>query len=196
MKYAIRLAVVPAALALALAGPAAAQSGSSTTGAQSASPAQGSGAKERSNVARGDVKSMKQAAESGLAEVQGSQLAVDKASSEQVKAFAQKMIDDHTKVNDELKQLAAKKGVELPTEPSSAHKARLKMLSGAEGAEFDRQYAENLGVKAHEDSLKLFQDAAKASQDAEVKAFFASHVPALAEHLKMAKELSAATAKK
>lgn len=198
MKRTFRLGLFPAALTLAMAGPVCAQTStttSTTTQATSTAGSTNAAAKDRSDVARSDVSNMKKAAKSGMAEVESSKLALDKATSEKVKSFAQKMVDDHTKVNEELKQLASAKGVELPTEPSAAQKAKMKMLTAAKGADFDKRYVETMGVKAHEDAVNLFQGATKESRDAEVKAFFAAHVPALAAHLKMAKELNAATSK-
>lgn len=184
---------VPLALTVAAAlaaGGAAAQS--SVTTAQSP-PAAASAAANR--LAREDTAFLKQAAQNGHAEVEGSKLAVSKASTEPVKSFARKMVDDHTKTNNELAALAASKGVEAPTEPSLAQKAKLKLLSAADGVDFDRDYADSLGVKAHEDTIELFQRAATGAKDAEVKAFAAKTLPALKQHLEMAKELKAGVPK-
>src|SRR5712671_1113768 len=62
---------------------------------------------------------MKKAADGGMAEVELGQLAVQKASSSDVKAFGQRMVDDHGKANEQLKQLAAEKHVDLPQEPGA-----------------------------------------------------------------------------
>ncbi len=154
------------------------------------------GAWAKDNVAHVDASFMKKAAEAGLAEVQASQLAATKAANTQVKSFAQQMVDDHTKANEELKALAASKGVDLPTEPSMAQKAKLKMLQGADGADFDKRYAESFGVKAHEDTVSLFQKEAKKAKDAEVKAWAEKTLPKLQHHLEMAKDLAKAVGAK
>lgn len=140
-------------------------------------------------MARSDANFMKQAAQNGMAEVQSSQLALTKATDPKVKAFAQKMVDDHTKANQELMALASAKGIDVPKEPSVAQKARMKLLDTADGATFDRRYAENMGVEAHEDTLKMFRKAAAGARDADIKAFAAKTVPELEEHLKMAQAL-------
>ncbi|MED5621387.1 DUF4142 domain-containing protein [Ideonella sp. BN130291] len=150
----------------------------------------GSAAMAKDNVAHVDAAFMKNAAEAGLAEVEASKLAATKATNTQVKSFAQQMVDDHTKANDELKALAASKGVELPTEPSMMQRAKLKALQGADGANFDKRYAESFGVKAHEDTVSLFQKESKKAKDADVKAWATKTLPALQHHLEMAKDLN------
>ena len=144
---------------------------------------------------RADAAFMKRAAESGLAEVEASRLAVRKANNTQVKGFATQMVDDHGKANDELKALAASKNVTLPTEPSVADKAKLNALAGREGASFDKHYADGFGVKAHEDTVRLFEKQAKDGKDAEVKAWAEKTLPTLRHHLQMARDLKAQTDK-
>lgn len=148
----------------------------------------------KARLAAADVKFLKQAAQNGLAEVEASKLAQTKATNAEVKSFAQHMIDDHTKANDELKTLASSKGVELPAGPSIAQKAKLKMLAGSEGDKFDRRYADHFGIKAHEDAVKLFRTAAEKAQDADVKAFAQKTLAGLEQHLTMAKTTQAAVA--
>src|SRR5690242_9473059 len=83
---------------------------------------------------------MKKAAQGGMAEVELGQLAVQKASSDQVKQFGQRMVDDHTKANDQLKQLAAQEHVQLPTQPAAKDKATKARLEKLSGKEFDQAY--------------------------------------------------------
>ncbi|CAN7361407.1 DUF4142 domain-containing protein [Rhizobacter sp. LjRoot28] len=188
-----RLAVALAALVAA--GSALAQTSGTTAAPGATSPATSASA-AASRLAREDASFLKQAAQNGHTEVEGSKLAATKATTEPVKTFAQKMVDDHTKTNTELAALASSKGVDVPTEPSVAQKAKLKLLSAADGADFDRRYADMLGVKAHEDTIKLFQKAASGAKDPEVKAFAEKTLPALKEHLEMARKLKAGAPKK
>ncbi|MFL6665496.1 MAG: DUF4142 domain-containing protein [Rhizobacter sp.] len=146
-------------------------------------------------LASGDAAFLKQAAQAGLAEVEGSKLAVDKAVNTQVKGFAQQMVDDHMKAHDALRKLASSKGVELPAEPSVAQKAKLRLLSSSDGAAFDRRYADSIGVGAHEDTVRLFQKAASGASDADVKAWAATTLPTLQHHLEMAREMKSVAAK-
>lgn len=188
---------------LCLAAGAAAQTGqqpttptSPSTGAAQTRPAPatqpGTPGKAESAIAKADRDFMRQAAQNGLAEVQASKLAQEKATQPDIKSFAGKMVAEHTKANEELKALAAKKGVSLPTDPSLAQRARLKMLEGADGEKFDQRYAENFGVEAHEDTIKLFRKASTEAKDADVKAFAQKTLPNLQEHLTLAKAAHAA----
>jgi putative membrane protein len=140
--------------------------------------------------ARSDASFMKEAAQAGSAEIEASKLAQTKAQRTDVKTFAQTMIDDHTKVADELKALAASKKVELPTGPSITQKGELKLIDAGADAKFDERYVKAFGVKAHEDAVKLFEQAAKEAQDADVKAFAQKTLPGLQHHLEMARSLS------
>jgi len=142
--------------------------------------------------ARSDAAFMKEAAQAGNAEVEASKLAQTKAQRADVKTFAQTMIDDHTKVGDELKALAASKKVELPTGPSVMQKGELKMIDAGADAKFDERYVKAFGVKAHEDTVKLFQEAASEAKDADVKAFAQKTLPGLQHHLEMARSLQTA----
>lgn len=145
--------------------------------------------------ARSDADFMKQAAQNGAAEIEASKLALQKAQRSEVKAFAEKMVADHTKTSDELKQLAASKKVNLPDGPSMKQKAELKMISAGDDAKFDERYSKAFGVKAHEETIKLFQEAANGATDAEVKAFAQKTLPALNHHLEMARSLDSAARK-
>ncbi|WP_051243433.1 DUF4142 domain-containing protein [Azohydromonas australica] len=146
-------------------------------------------------MVRSDRNFMEQAAQNGHAEVEASKLALSKSGNDKVKTFAQKMVDDHTKTNEELAALATSKGVKLPTEPSAVQKSKAKAMGTLDGARFDRQYADEMGVKAHQDTLKMFQKAASGAKDPDVKAFAAKTVPALEEHLKMSQELRSSLGK-
>jgi putative membrane protein len=139
-----------------------------------------------------DASFMKDAAEAGMAEVQAAQIAQKQSQNDQVKAFATQMEQDHTKANDELKALADSKGVKLPTSPSMTDKAKLKMLGG-HNKDFDKDYSEGFGVKAHEKAVKLFQKEAKDGKDADAKAWAEKTLPTLQHHLEMARDLEKAT---
>ena len=86
----------------------------------------------------------------GMAEVQLGKLASERGMSADVKQFGQMMVTDHTKANDELKQIAAKLNIQLPTELDTKHKALADRLSKLQGAEFDREYAMAM-VSGHEE---------------------------------------------
>ncbi|MBI3369863.1 MAG: DUF4142 domain-containing protein [Burkholderiales bacterium] len=179
----IEKSLLAVALAAAIAPLALAQTTTpTTTTAPAATPAKATHA---------DSAFMKDAAEGGHAEVAASRMALDKASSPQVKAFAQHMVDEHGQVGTELDALAAAKGVKLPSDATLMQKARLKLLGASDGARFDQHYVDGFGVKAHEDAAKLFRKAASNAKDADVRAFAAKTLPTIEQHLRMAKDLEA-----
>lgn len=146
--------------------------------------------RDTSKLVRADRSFLENAAQGGLAEVEGSKLAEQKASSADVKSFAARMIKDHTMVNEELTKLASSKGYTPPNEPSVAQRTELKGLSALDGERFDKMYSSRIGVAAHEKTVKLFQEAAKNAKDPDIKAFAAKHVPDLEQHLQMARDLN------
>lgn len=136
------------------------------------------------------------AAAGGIAEIETSRLALEKSSSADIKKFANMMITDHSKANDELAALAKKNDIEVPDETTLVKQAKEKILEMRDES-FDEAYANNQ-VKAHEDTIKLFEKQANTVTDDKVKGatdlkgFAHKMLPALKKHLEMAKELQAA----
>ena len=125
------------------------------------------------------------AAEGGMAEVELGKLATSHASNDRVKQFGQKMVDDHSKANNELSQIASKKGVTVPTSLAAKDQATVDKLSKLNGAEFDKAYMDDM-VKDHRTDVSEFQKEANSGTDPDVKAFAAKTVPTLQQHLQMA----------
>lgn len=123
----------------------------------------------------------------GLAEVQMANLAVQKASHADVKAFAQRMLTDHSAANAELAQMATTKGLALPTELAGDHKDALDHISSLSGAEFDKAYMKHM-VEDHEKTVAAFDKASTSATDSDVKAWAGQKLPTLKEHLTLAKE--------
>lgn len=140
-----------------------------------------------------DKSFLKDAAEGGNAEVEGSKVALEKSGNADVKTFAQMMVDDHGKAGTELKGLADQKGVKVSDTPSLAKKTEIKVLSARKGASFDQHYAESIGVKAHQDTIKLFQKEIDKGSDADVKAWASKTLPTLQHHLEAAQALKTKT---
>jgi putative membrane protein len=137
-----------------------------------------------------DAKFMMTAAAGGMAEVELGRLALERASSDSVKQYAQRMIDDHTKANQDLMQVASTKGVTLPTGPDAKHMALMERLRRQSGAGFDRMYIKEAGIKDHQNMEKLFRNETIKGKDADVMAFASRTLPAVQEHLRMAREMS------
>ena len=138
-----------------------------------------------STISSGDRKFMEKAAGGGTAEVQLGKLATQKAESDQVKQFGQRMVDDHTKVNQQLRQLASTKGVALPASLDKTSQREYDKLSKLSGAQFDREYM-NHEVSDHKKDISEFKSEAKKAKDADVKQFASSTLPTLEEHLNLA----------
>ncbi|HEX2543763.1 MAG TPA: DUF4142 domain-containing protein [Ramlibacter sp.] len=195
MKF--QLLTIPAVLALAVSfGAAQAQTpgaGTSATGGQSAPAAQpGTGTRNaptKSSIARGDRKFVEQAAASGMFEVQVSQLAASKAGDAAVKSYASMLVDHHTAANNELTKLANAKGIELPAAPPRAMRKDVEKLGKKSGEDFDREYVREVGIKAHQKDIKLFENASKNVKDADLKGFADKTLPVLREHLAAAQKL-------
>ncbi|QAY86601.1 putative membrane protein [Pseudomonas arsenicoxydans] len=136
------------------------------------------------------------AAAGGIAEVETSKLALEKSSSADVKAFANMMITDHTKANEELAALAKKNDIKVPDDTTLVKQAKEKILDMRDES-FDAAYANNQ-VKAHEETIARFKKEADTVTDdkvkgaTELKGFAQKMLPALEKHLEMAKKLQAA----
>jgi putative membrane protein len=128
------------------------------------------------------------AAESGYMEIAGGKLALKKSRNAQVKQFAQKMIDEHTRLGEQIQALVKKKGYETPTQPSLVQAAKLKALELRDDG-FDEAYGDEIGVAAHEDAIELFEEAAGHATDNDLKRFAADTLPLLKRHLDMARAL-------
>jgi putative membrane protein len=151
------------------------------------SAAQSAGAQTAATtVSDADRKFVTKAAQDGMAEVQLGQLAQEKGQSDQVKQFGARMVQDHTQANDQLKSIAQAKGIALPAAVEGKHRKHLEKMQNLSGAEFDRAYMKHM-VDDHQKAVKLFKREAERGSDADLKAFAASTLPKLQDHLAMAK---------
>ena len=125
------------------------------------------------------------AAQGGMAEVQMGQLATQKASSPDVKNFGQQMVTDHTNANDQLKDLASKKSLTLPTSMDAKDQATYDRLSKLSGPEFDRAYMADM-VRDHREDVTAFERESKSGSDTDMKDFATKTLPTLRHHLEMA----------
>lgn len=149
------------------------------------------GAAYAQSLAKSDQKLLKDMAVANMAEVEAGKLALQKSQNDQVKSFAQQMVDDHGKGLDEVKKVAAAKNVTLPSGLDSKHKAMARKLEGLSGARFDRAYMEQAGVKSHHDASNLVSKAESSAKDGEVKALAVKLQPTIRQHMGNAEQLSA-----
>jgi putative membrane protein len=134
-----------------------------------------------------DVDFVREAALGGMMEVQLGKTAQDKAVKPQVKEFGRHMQTDHSKANDELKKIAAKKGIKLPTALEGKPKATFDKLAKLKGDEFDREYI-NAMVDDHKQDIEKFQQESDKGKDPDVKKFAQDQLPTLKKHLALAEQ--------
>lgn len=126
------------------------------------------------------------AADGGMEEVALGKLAEEHGTNPKVKELGKMMVADHSKANEELKALAAKKNITLPVAMSEKHQKDHDDLAKKTGADFDREYTKMM-VDDHQDDIDEFQKEADHGKDADVKNWAAGKVPVLQHHLEMAK---------
>lgn len=131
---------------------------------------------------------MKAAALGGMMEVDLGKLATEKSNNPKVKAFAAKMVADHTMANQELKGIAQKLGVILPDAYPADMKDHMKMMKSLQGAAFDKHYIDMM-VNDHDKTVNLFRSASSLRK--EVKDFAAKTLPVIEGHAKDAKDIQA-----
>jgi putative membrane protein len=129
------------------------------------------------------------AAQDGETEVALGGLALHKSSNEQVKKFAQRMVQDHGQANQELESIVTRRGLILPTKLDEKHEAMMRSLNGKSGAAFDKAYAE-LMTKDQANAVTMFESASKSS-DPDLAAFARKVLPTLQEHEQLADNLRA-----
>jgi putative membrane protein len=195
-KPILRTLTVSVALALG-SGWAAAQSTGGTSGSStqtSSTPSAKADAGTKEKLSHADKEFIEDAAKGGMFEVQSGKLAEQKAKDEAVKSFAQRIVQDHTKANDELQQIAQAKGVKMPDKEKWMQRHEMSKLQKLTGADFDREYAQH-SVKDHEKDIKDFEKAASKVKDPDLKAWAEKQLPVLREHLAMAQKLPEANGK-
>lgn len=134
------------------------------------------------------------AADGGMLEVELGKLAQTNGSSAEVKSFAQMMIDDHSKANEELMALAQQKNITLPTSLSEDKQKKYDDLAKKTGKDFDDAYTDFM-VKDHKDDIDSFKKEADKGNDADLKAWAAGKVSVLEHHLEMAQNAEKAVDK-
>lgn len=130
---------------------------------------------------------VKKAAQDGLTEVELGKIALDKSQNADVRAFAQRMVTDHGKANQELAALAKNKGIDAPRKLDAEHAAMVKEFESKSGTAFDASYSQHMNMD-HTKAISLFEAAAK-SPDADFAGFAKKTLPTLKEHKEMAEKL-------
>jgi putative membrane protein len=138
----------------------------------------------------GDQAFVTKAMEGGMAEVELGKLAADKSQSQDVKQFAQRMVNDHSQMGDKwFKPVAQQIGVSEPKGPSKKDKKLIEKLQGLSGQQFDTEYIQAM-VKDHKEDLKEFQNEAQAAQDPNVKQIAEQGTKVVSQHLQMIEQIA------
>jgi len=144
-------------------------------------------AANNSTLSKSDRKFIEKTAQAGMAEVDAGKLAETKADGQEVKDFARRMVEDHAKANEEMKQLAASKGAGMPNDVDRKHRRIMDKLQHHTAAQFEREYLRNQ-VSDHKDVVRAFEKEAKGGGDADLRNWAAGKLPTLREHLRMAQD--------
>ena len=123
-------------------------------------------------------------------EVSLGKVAADKAVNFGVRQFGRRMLTDHGKIGQDLAKIASSKGASLPSEPAAGQQMETEKLAKLSGPEFDKAYMA-LMVRDHKANEKEFKRASEKVQDPEFKAFAATTLTVVQDHLKMAEDLAA-----
>ena len=142
------------------------------------------GANAATTVSKTDQDFILAAAQGGMTEVKLGELAAQKGTRDDVKAFGQMMVKDHTAINDDLKALAAQKGVTLPDSLNAKHQGMVDKMAALTGSAFDDAYIAAM-IKDHKKDAKAFKAESDATKDADIKSFVDKSIPVVEEHLKL-----------
>jgi putative membrane protein len=154
----------------------------------------GTGAPENFPSKIDDRQFARDAAVAGLSNVELAKLAAEKASSEDVRHFGKQLLDDQTKTNDRLKQVANQENISIPDALDSKHQSQIDKVAKLSGPEFDKAFLKQQ-LKEQEAQVRDFSDEAQRGTDPNVKTFAAGALPNLQQQLEAAKNLNKSTKK-
>lgn len=164
-------------------------------GARAQTPAPAPATMGSSSLSKADQRIVTDMAQANMAEIAMAKLAQSKSQNEQVKQFAQQMIDDHGKALADVQQLAQTKGVTVPAAPTRSQQAEADKLSTMSGARFDTAYLKQAGVSDHQKVHNMLKKVADKAKDADVKALGAKMLPTVDHHLTMAQQMASGSSK-
>jgi putative membrane protein len=158
---------------------------------RSAGQIEASAGRTTAKISNDDRTFVMEAASGGRFEVESSQLALQKTQNQELRQFAQRMIDDHSRANRELESLASRKGISLVQAIASEHAMKLDRLRGLNATEFEREYRQ-VQTDAHREAVDLFERASRDASDPDLKAFAQKTLPTLRAHVAHIQEMDGA----
>lgn len=142
------------------------------------------------SMSQSDLRLLADLAQTNIAEVQTGQLALSRTQDPRIKTFAQSIVDEHGKALQELQQLAASNGLQLPEGADLVHRAVAADLAQLSGVEFDQQYLSMFGIADHKSFLGLLDQAARAAASPALRTYAQKLLPTEARHLERAQQLA------
>lgn len=143
-----------------------------------------------SKLSSADLQFVAVAAGAGMYEVEAARLGVSKAANQQVRAYAQMLLDHHTANNNELITLVSSKGHRVAPGLPASLQQKVNTLSGLAGADFDREFVKMTGVQDHTATIAAFEQHRRSVNDRDLQAFIDKTLPTLRSHLQQAKDLA------
>ncbi|WP_148289293.1 DUF4142 domain-containing protein [Fibrella aestuarina] len=132
---------------------------------------------------------MMQVAKGGMMQLETSKIAVQKAASQEVREFAQAEVDEQTGLSDKLKEIAAAKGVTLPSTPDAELQDMLSKMQNMSGAELDKHYVQQHAIKGHEKLDQVMSTVRSQAKDSNLSAIEKAAHPLVKTHLKVARDM-------
>jgi putative membrane protein len=160
-------------------------SGQSGTSRSGSDPSASAGGSQSSQLASSEQKFLQKAAKGSMAEIELGKLAQERGQSDDVKELGQKLVQDHTKALEEVRQIAQSKNVTLDEELDSKYRKTQDRLSKLSGEEFDRAFLKEIH-REHQRDIADFRKQSQNAKDDQVKDFAARTLPALEQHQQMA----------
>jgi putative membrane protein len=142
-----------------------------------------------STLVKSDQQLIQDLAQANMAEIESARMALGKSQNDEVRKFAQQMIDDHTRALEEVRQLAQSKGITLPSALERNDKRMADKLSTQSGDAFDRAYLDKAGVAEHKKTHAMLHKAQPRIKDADLKALVARTMPLVDQHLSAVQQL-------
>lgn len=167
------------------------QSGGGNIQQNSPANAQPNGAEttQQKSVRSFDKQFVASAMQDGMLEVAVSKEAAAKSASKDVQSFANQMIQGYSKSNDQLRQIAEKEGLPVPTTMDAEHQSKLQKFSKLNGSKLDDAYMK-FAIGSHQKAINLFTNETKEGNDQDLKTFASQTLPTLQHHLSMAESVN------
>jgi putative membrane protein len=156
--------------------------GSGASGANGSNANNNTAAMNATPLSKEDSTFVMNAAAGGMEEVEMGNLAQQQATSQRVKDFGAMMVRDHTRANDELKQLASRRGINIPAALPASKQKELDNMKKMTGKSFDQHYVDMM-VNDHKKDVNEFKKQSTSGKDNELKTWAGQTLPVLQTHL-------------